>query len=123
MPRTTTDDCTERCPNHFTLAHHAATRAHEIMRRGDARVPEGEDKSIVVALREIARGVSEPPPLAAELGADAANADNADEDSGLFGDSVKAADADSDSESDESETAADSSAGGGGMQESASGGE
>ncbi|MGI9297106.1 MAG: DNA-directed RNA polymerase subunit omega [Gammaproteobacteria bacterium] len=66
MSRTTTDDCREHCPNHFNLAYHAATRAQEIMRRGDARVPEGEDKPVVVALREIARGVYETPPLAVE---------------------------------------------------------
>lgn len=67
MSRTTTDDCRENCPNHFNLAFYAARRAQEIMRRGDARVPEGEDRSVVVALREIARGVCEAPPLAAEI--------------------------------------------------------
>lgn len=66
MSRTTTDDCRENCPNHFNLAYHAAMRAQEIMRRGDPRVPEGEDKPVVVALREIARGLYETPALAAE---------------------------------------------------------
>ena len=57
MSRTTTDDCLVNCPNHFNLAYHAAQRAHQIMRRGDAQVPQGDDKSIVLALREIAKGL------------------------------------------------------------------
>lgn len=54
MARTTVDDCLEQCPNHFELAYRAARRARDIMNRGDPLVPEHGDKSIVVALREIA---------------------------------------------------------------------
>ena len=54
MARTTVDDCLEQCPNHFDLAHRVSRRARDIMSRGDPRVPERGDKSIVVALREIA---------------------------------------------------------------------
>ena len=75
MSRITTDDCRENCPNHFNLAFYASQRAQEIMRRSDARVPEGEDKPVVVALREISRGLCATPPLAAETPADSANAD------------------------------------------------
>ena len=54
MARTTVDDCLEQCPNHFELAFRASRRARDIMNRGDPRVPEHGDKSIVIALREIA---------------------------------------------------------------------
>lgn len=74
MSRTTTDDCLENCPNHFNLAYHAAARAKQIMRRGDARVPEGEDKSVVVALREIARGLHEVAPMSVEKARDGEDA-------------------------------------------------
>ncbi len=56
MSRITIDDCLVNCPNHFELAYHAAKRAQQIVRRADALVPEGDDKAIVVALREVARG-------------------------------------------------------------------
>lgn len=89
MSRTTTDDCLVNCPNHFNLAYHAAQRAHQIMRRGDAQVPLGDDKSIVLALREIAKGlhvvmplIPEKPPTeetsaATELAAESATATTA----------------------------------------------
>ena len=54
MARTTVDDCLEQCPNHFELAYRAARRARDIMNRGDPRVPDHGDKSIVISLREIA---------------------------------------------------------------------
>ncbi|MGI9306979.1 MAG: DNA-directed RNA polymerase subunit omega [Gammaproteobacteria bacterium] len=66
MSRTTIDDCRKLCPNHFSLAYHSARRAQEILRRGNPQVPEGDDRSIVVALREIAKGLVEVPPLSAE---------------------------------------------------------
>lgn len=83
MSRTTIDDCKEKCPNHFDLAYHAAQRAHQIIRRGDARVHEGDDRAIVLALREVAKGVapamslaSENPAVAGESGDAAAFAAN-----------------------------------------------
>lgn len=68
MSRTTTDDCVENCPNHFSLAYHAAQRAQQILRRGDARVPEGDDRYVVVALREIAKGLLPIEPMLLEKG-------------------------------------------------------
>lgn len=66
MARTTIDDCREHCPNHFSLAYHAARRAQEILRRGNEQVHDGGDKSVVVALREVAKGLGAVPPLSAE---------------------------------------------------------
>ena len=68
MARTTIDDCLEQCPNHFELSYRAARRARDIMNRGDPRVPDQGDKSIVVALREIA----DPHALADQMPSEAA---------------------------------------------------
>lgn len=56
MARTTVEDCLRHCPNHFQLAMLATTRARELMTGGDHRrvVDPGDDKPIVIALREIA---------------------------------------------------------------------
>ena len=72
MARTTVDDCLEQCPNHFELAYRASRRARDIMNRGDPRVPEHGDKSVVIALREIAdpNALAEPAPPDAEMQAD-----------------------------------------------------
>ena len=72
MARTTVDDCLEQCPNHFELAFRASRRARDIMNRGDPRVPEHGDKSIVIALREIAdpNALVEAPDPDAEMQAD-----------------------------------------------------
>ena len=72
MARTTVDDCLEQCPNHFELAYRASRRARDIMNRGDPRVPEHGDKSVVIALREIAdpNALAEPTPPDAEMQAD-----------------------------------------------------
>ena len=72
MARTTVDDCLEQCPNHFELAYRASRRARDIMNRGDPRVPEHGDKSVVIALREIAdpNALAEPTPPEAEMRAD-----------------------------------------------------
>ena len=69
MSRTTTDDCVENCPNHFSLAYHTALRAQQILRRGDARVTEGDDRYVVIALREIAKGLYPIEPMLLEGGA------------------------------------------------------
>ncbi|MGI9346552.1 MAG: DNA-directed RNA polymerase subunit omega [Gammaproteobacteria bacterium] len=66
MSRTTIADCLEECPNHFNLAYHAAQRAHNILRRGDAQVPENNDRPIIVALREVAAGAYVVEPLKSE---------------------------------------------------------
>lgn len=104
MSRTTTDDCLEHCPNHFNLAYHAAIRAKQIVRRGDALVPERNDKSVVVALREIARGLSEVKPMSVEKG------DQTEEKSAAAEESLAASAEESSGESSE-EAAAESSAG------------
>lgn len=66
MARTTTDDCKTHCRNHFSLAYHAAHRAQEILRRGDELVPGNGDRTVVVALREVAKGLGVVQPLDAE---------------------------------------------------------
>ena len=85
MSRVTIEDCLAQCPNHFTLTYRAASRAHQILRRGDARVTPNNDRPVAVALREIAQGAHEAPPMemdapaAAEaIAAAAANAPLAD---------------------------------------------
>ncbi|MDM5146785.1 DNA-directed RNA polymerase subunit omega [Candidatus Persebacteraceae bacterium Df01] len=70
MSRTTIADCLEKCPNHFNLAYHAASRANNILRRGDAQVPDNDDKAIVIALREIAKGLYPISPLLIEAESD-----------------------------------------------------
>lgn len=70
MARITTDDCRTNCPNHFNLAYHVSQRAQQIMRRGDARIAEGNDRPVVVALREIARNLHPIERLSAETGDD-----------------------------------------------------
>ena len=52
MARTTIEDCLGKDESHFQLAYKIAQRAREIMRRGDSRVEEYDDKPIVIALRE-----------------------------------------------------------------------
>ena len=66
MSRTTTDDCRIHCRNHFSLAYHAARRGQEILRRGDSMVPEGNDKCVVLALREVAKGLQTVAPMGPE---------------------------------------------------------
>lgn len=66
MARTTTDDCLKHCRNHFSLTYHAARRGQEIFRRGDAMVPEGGDKCVVLALREVAKGLQTVPLMGPE---------------------------------------------------------
>lgn len=59
MARTTIEDCLDEGESHFDLAYQAARRARELMRRGDARVDELDDKPVVVALRETAEHKSD----------------------------------------------------------------
>lgn len=66
MARTTIDDCKTHCRNHFSLAYHVARRAQDILRRGDEQVPSNGDKTVVIALREVAKGLAPVQPLDAE---------------------------------------------------------
>ena len=56
MARITVEDCLARIPNQFDLALVAAKRARQLARGADARLPWGNHKSTVLALREIADG-------------------------------------------------------------------
>ncbi len=54
MARVTVEDCLTQIENQFELTLVAAKRARQIARGADPRVDMGNDKSTVVALREIA---------------------------------------------------------------------
>ena len=57
MARVTVEDCLENVDNRFQLVLVAAKRARQLSRHPeDAKVPWENDKSTVVALREIAAG-------------------------------------------------------------------
>lgn len=57
MARITVEDCLDKLPNRFELTLLAAKRARQLVLSGeDPMVPWENDKSTVVALREIAAG-------------------------------------------------------------------
>ena len=57
MARVTVEDCVEKVPNRFQLVLVAAKRARQLsIHPEDSKVPWENDKSTVVALREIAAG-------------------------------------------------------------------
>ena len=56
MARITVEDCVEQIPNRFNLVLVASRRARQIARGADMLVPQENDRSTVVALREIAEG-------------------------------------------------------------------
>lgn len=57
MARITVEDCLEKLPNRFELTLVAAKRARQLVMSGEEPlVPWENDKSTVVALREIAEG-------------------------------------------------------------------
>jgi DNA-directed RNA polymerase subunit omega len=56
MARVTVEDCLKNVKNRFELVLLAAKRARQLMRGKDPRVDWDNDKSTVVALREIAEG-------------------------------------------------------------------
>lgn len=58
MARVTVEDCLKHVKNRFELVIIAARRARQLMRGKDPRVEWDNDKSTVVALREIAAGVT-----------------------------------------------------------------
>lgn len=57
MARITVEDCLEKIPNRFDLIIDASERARKISIEGaEPLVPKENDKSTVIALREIAEG-------------------------------------------------------------------
>ncbi|MDR0553006.1 MAG: DNA-directed RNA polymerase subunit omega [Holosporales bacterium] len=56
MARVTVEDCVEIIPNKFELVLLASKRARDIERGATSSVPKDNDKSTIVALREIAEG-------------------------------------------------------------------
>ncbi len=81
MARVTVEDCLENVENRFQLVLVASKRARQLANGAEALVGRENDKSTVVALREIAAGFitnsildEEPPaPAAAEANENAAN--------------------------------------------------
>lgn len=56
MARVTVEDCLERLSNQFELTLVASKRARQLARGANAALPWEDDKSTVMALREIAEG-------------------------------------------------------------------
>lgn len=71
MARVTVEDCLENIDNQFDLTLVAAKRARQLARGADSKVDWGTHKSTVVALREVAEGLTgrdvlaedDPPPV------------------------------------------------------------
>jgi DNA-directed RNA polymerase subunit omega len=59
MARTTVEDCLENVENRFQLVLVASKRAREISMGADALVEIDNDKPTVLALREIAEGLTD----------------------------------------------------------------
>lgn len=59
MARVTVEDCLKNVKNRFELVIVAAKRARQLMRGKDPKVEWDNDKSTVVALREIAAGYTD----------------------------------------------------------------
>ena len=65
MARVTIEDCLRQVPNRFALVHLSAKRVRQFF-RGAPTLAKGDNKEIVMALREIAAGkVVTPSPLPA----------------------------------------------------------
>jgi DNA-directed RNA polymerase subunit omega len=58
MARVTAQDCLSQIPNPFELTRIAATRARQLARGADAKLPWGDHKATVIALQEIAAGLT-----------------------------------------------------------------
>jgi len=56
MARVTIEDCVDKIGNHFKVVEVAAHRARHLDLGSSTRVKQEDDKSVVVALREIAEG-------------------------------------------------------------------
>lgn len=71
MARVTVEDCLKNINNQFELTLVSAKRARQLARGADAKVPWGNHKSTVVALREVADDLTgaevlaenDPPPV------------------------------------------------------------
>lgn len=59
MARVTVEDCLKNVKNRFELVLLASKRARQLMRGQEAKVEWDNDKSTVVALREIAAGFTD----------------------------------------------------------------
>ena len=59
MARITIDDCLETVPNRFDLTLAAVKRARQLSLGAEPKVPVSRDKPTVIALREIAAGLTE----------------------------------------------------------------
>ena len=60
MARITIEDCVEQVGSRFILVVMAAVRTKQLMRGARPLVPPGENRSVVVALREVAAGQVKP---------------------------------------------------------------
>ncbi|HBP30355.1 MAG TPA: DNA-directed RNA polymerase subunit omega [Advenella sp.] len=58
MARITIDDCMMHIPNRFNLTLAATYRARELAQGHEPRVDPDKDKPTVIALREIAKGLT-----------------------------------------------------------------
>ncbi len=58
MARVTVDDCIKHIPNRFEMTLTAAYRARQISTGSTPRVEADKDKPAVIALREIAEGLT-----------------------------------------------------------------
>ena len=60
MARITIEDCIEKVPNRFRLVQMAAIRAKQLKQGANTLVAAEDNKSVVIALREIAAGLVTP---------------------------------------------------------------
>lgn len=84
MARVTVEDCLEKVENQFQLVLIATKRARQISNGSAPRVPVENDKPTVIALREIADGLTDASVLdqvdaAAHAAVSAVNADEVNE--------------------------------------------
>jgi DNA-directed RNA polymerase subunit omega len=56
MARITIEDCIAQVPNRFVLIRMTRLRAKQLQRGAQALVERGDNRDVVTALREIARG-------------------------------------------------------------------
>ena len=75
MARITVEDCLDNVDNRFELVLLATKRARQIARGGEPLVEESNDKSTVIALREIAEGKVTPAIMAEREAAEHAHAE------------------------------------------------
>lgn len=56
MARITVEDCLKQVPSRFTLVHLASQRARDLL-KGARPLVKADNKSVVLALREVAAGL------------------------------------------------------------------